>query len=62
MGSRNIPHLYIYKIKTMKILKKIISESLGVDKKNVQTFSTKKQNIVLTEQELEILLIKLNKK
>ena len=62
MGSRNIPHLYIYKIKTMKILKKIISESLGVDKKNVQTFSTKKQNIVLTEQQLEILLIKLNKK
>ena len=46
----------------MKILKKIISESLGVDKKNVQTFSTKKQNIVLTEQQLEILLIKLNKK
>ena len=62
MGSRNIPHLYIYKIKTMKILKKIISESLVVDKKNVQTFSTKKQNIVLTEQQLEILLIKLNKK
>ena len=62
MGSRNIPHLYIYKIKTMKISKKIISESLGVDKKNVKTFSTKKQNIVLTEEQLEKLLIKLNKK
>jgi hypothetical protein len=59
VGSRNIPHLYIYKIKTMKIEKKIIRESVGNDLKGYKTYSNKKQNIVITESQLEKILEKL---
>jgi hypothetical protein len=40
----------------MKIEKKLIKESVGVNKKEQQTFSSKKQNIVITESQLEKLL------
>jgi hypothetical protein len=46
----------------MKIEKKIIKESLGMGKKWKETFSDKKQNIVLTEKQLEKLLTNLQKK
>jgi hypothetical protein len=46
----------------MKIEKKLIKESLGINKKFKETFSDKKQNIVLTEKQLEKLLIDLQKK
>jgi hypothetical protein len=42
----------------MKIEKKLIKESVGVNKKEQQTFSSKKQNIVITESQLEKLLEK----
>jgi hypothetical protein len=45
----------------MKIEKKLIKESLGDQTKGTKTFSQKKQNIILTEKQLEKLLLKLNK-
>ena len=45
----------------MKIQKKLIKESLGIVKQGLKTFSEKKQNIVLTESQLETLLKKLQK-
>jgi hypothetical protein len=45
----------------MEIKKKLIKESLGIDKTSPKTFSEKKQNIVLTEKQLEKLLEKLIK-
>lgn len=45
----------------MRIEKKLIKESLGDTQKSPKTFSQKKQNIVLTEQQLEKLLEKLQK-
>ena len=62
MGSRNIPHLYIYiKNNTMKIEKKIIKESVGDQNVYKKSYSTKKQNIIITETQLEYILSKLNK-
>jgi len=62
MGSRNIPHYYIYlKKKIMKLSKKIIKESLDIKEMSKKTFSSKKQNIILTEQQLETLLKKFSK-
>jgi hypothetical protein len=61
MGSRNTPHLYIYIKKIMKIEKILIKESVGINKNDPQTFSSKKQNIVITESQLEKLLEKLKK-
>jgi len=46
----------------MKIQKKILKESLDIQKENKNTFSSKKQNIILTEEQLEKLLIKLKSK
>jgi hypothetical protein len=46
----------------MKIEKKLVNESLGLKSENFKTFSKKKQNIVLTEEQLEKLLLKLSKK
>ena len=45
----------------MKIQKKLIKESLGIEKQGIKTYSEKKQNIVLTESQLETLLKKLQK-
>jgi hypothetical protein len=45
----------------MKIEKKIIKESLGDSSSSKNTYSSKKQNIVITENQLERLLIKLKK-
>lgn len=45
----------------MKIEKKIIKESIGDIQKGPKTFSEKKQNIVITEKQLEKLLEKLKK-
>lgn len=45
----------------MKIEKKLIKESVGINKNDPQTFSSKKQNIVITESQLEKLLEKLKK-
>lgn len=45
----------------MKIEKKLIKESVGIDKGEPQTYSSKKQNIVITESQLEKLLEKLKK-
>jgi hypothetical protein len=45
----------------MKIKKKLIKESLGDYQKSPKTFSQKKQNIIITEKQLEKLLEKLNK-
>lgn len=62
MGGRNIPHLYTYiKNNIMKIEKRIIKESAGVQNLNKKSFSTKKQNIIITESQLEYILSKLNK-
>ena len=56
MGGRNIPH-YIFIVKTiMKIEKKIIKESVGDQKKGYGRYSNVKQNIILTEKQLEKLL------
>ena len=56
MGGRNIPH-YIFIVKTiMKIEKKIIKESVGDQKKGYGSYSNVKQNIILTEKQLEKLL------
>lgn len=40
----------------MKIEKKYIKESLNITNKDKKTFSEKKQNIILTEKQLEKLL------
>ena len=40
----------------MKIEKKLIKESLGYTEHGKKTFSNKKQNIVITESQLEKLL------
>lgn len=45
----------------MKIKKEVIKEGLGIDKKGVKTYSSKKQNIVITEEQLDKLLATLNK-
>ena len=45
----------------MKIEKKLLKESVGINKKEPQTFSSKKQNIVITESQLEKLLETLKK-
>jgi hypothetical protein len=45
----------------MKIEKKLIKESVGINKKEMETFSSKKQNIVITESQLEKLLKTLKK-
>jgi len=45
----------------MKIEKKLIKESIGDSTKTPKTFSQKKQNIILTESQLEKLLLKLQK-
>ena len=60
MGGRNIPHK-LFKMKTMKIEKKLIKESLGYTTKGKQNFADKKQNIIITETQLEKLLEKLKK-
>ena len=46
----------------MKIQKKLVKESVGLDTQNKKSFSEKKQNIVITEKQLEKLLEKLNNK
>ena len=45
----------------MKIEKKLIKESLNINVKEPKTFSEKKQNIIITEAQLEQLLAKLKK-
>ena len=45
----------------MKIEKKLIIESLGYIQEGKKTFSDKKQNIIITEAQLEKLLEKLKK-
>jgi hypothetical protein len=45
----------------MKIEKKLINESLKIDDSSKKTFSNKKQNIIITESQLEKLLLKLKK-
>jgi hypothetical protein len=57
MGGRNIPHLYIYKKKYMKIEKKIIKETVNDFSRSEKTFSSKKQNIIITEEQLQKLLL-----
>ena len=46
----------------MDLNKKIITETLGLKTNSVKNFSSKKQKIVISEEQLEKLLIKLNKK
>ena len=48
--------LNYFKIKKMKVTKKIIKESLGFENKWKKTFSEKKQNIIITEKQLERLI------
>ena len=45
----------------MQIKKKVIKESVGIKDWSDKTYSTKKQNVVLTESQLEKLLEKLQK-
>jgi hypothetical protein len=45
----------------MKIEKKLIKESLGYAQQGKKTFSNEKQNIIITESQLEKLLEKLKK-
>lgn len=45
----------------MKIEKKLIRESVGNDLPSYKTYSKKKQNIIITESQLEKILEKLNK-
>ena len=45
----------------MKIEKKLIKESLGYKTEGKKTFAEKKQNIIITEAQLEKLLEKLKK-
>jgi hypothetical protein len=62
MGKDNLPHLAtkIKKIKDMEFKKKILSESLNLKTNKVKTFSEKPQNIVITEEQLERLIEKVN--
>jgi len=46
----------------MKINKKLIKESVGNETKGYGTYSQKKQNIIITESQLEKILEILNKK
>jgi hypothetical protein len=46
----------------MEIKKKLINETTGVNDTSKKTFSSKKQNIIITESQLEKLLSKLSKK
>jgi hypothetical protein len=46
----------------MKIEKKLIKETFNIKEENRKTFSNKKQNIIISESQLEMLLVKLNKK
>lgn len=45
----------------MKINKKLIKESIGDKQKSPKTFSEKKQNIIITEKQLENLLLNIQK-
>jgi hypothetical protein len=54
------PHLFL-KFKKMKIKKKVIKESVGIRQTSDSTYSTKKQNVIVTESQLEKLLEKLQK-
>ena len=46
----------------MKIQKKLIKESIGLNKVEPKTYSNSKQNIILTETQLEKLLTMINRK
>lgn len=46
----------------MKIEKKLIKETFNIKEEGKKTFSNKKQNIIISESQLEMLLVKLNKK
>jgi len=46
----------------MKIQKKLIKESVGLQKVEPKTYSQKKQNIILTESQLVKLLTMINRK
>jgi hypothetical protein len=46
----------------MKIEKKIIKETFNIKDKSRPTFSNKKQNIIITESQLDFILSKLGKK
>ena len=46
----------------MKIQKKLIKESVGLQKVDPKTYSHAKQNIILTESQVEKLLTMINKK
>lgn len=61
MGGVEISPITYLKIKTMKIEKKLIKESLGYKTEGKKTFAEKKQNIIITEAQLEQLLEKLKK-
>jgi hypothetical protein len=45
----------------MKIQKKLINEAVGITSQSKKTFSGKKQNIILTEEQIESLLKHLKK-
>jgi hypothetical protein len=45
----------------MKIQKKLINETVGLSPQLKKTFSDKKQNIILTEEQIELLLKHLKK-
>lgn len=46
----------------MKIEKKLIKETFNIKEESKKTFSNKKQNIIISETQLETLLEKLTKK
>ena len=46
----------------MKIKKKLIKETVGNDLTTYKTYSQKKQNIIITESQLEKILEIINKK
>jgi hypothetical protein len=46
----------------MKIEKKLIKETFNINESTKKTFSNKKQNIIITESQLEKILTKLGKK
>jgi hypothetical protein len=46
----------------MKIEKKYIKETFNIQGRSKPTFSSKKQNIIITEAQLELILSKLEKK
>ncbi len=45
----------------MEFKKKILRESMEIESNNVETYSEKPQNIVMTESQLERLIQNLNK-